>query len=237
MLKTKNTTSVKKSLLNDLKENAKKLIAKSEKNYYELGETLNTIKALTDHSKFSKFLEEEIDFSHNLANKYMRIASSYTEDQAVRLGVRKAYALLSLKEDIKEKFLKDHDVYNMTCKQLDEELKKLKNDKNVYEKGKAKNFIRNIESFKKNLSVKITSFSQYKYDLDSDLNELINENKEIFDKLEELNALICKSFNSNDEVNVDNDDAHDYKAQFQEYIYVDSANNEDNSDGEDVFYI
>lgn len=200
------TISTKESLLNTLKEDAKSLLRKKNETYYRLGDTLNTIKALMDHSKFSDWLEKEIDFSHNLANKYMKIAANYSEEEAIKLGVRKAYSLLKLKKDERDKFLESHDVVSMTCAELDSILKQMKTCA-VDEKSKVTRFIKNIDSFKKDLSSKISSFTQYKDNLDEQSIYLIKENQAIFDKLEELNELInsAKEDDSNNKSQVEQD--------------------------------
>ena len=131
---------------------------------------------------------DEIDFSHNLANKYMRIALNYSKEEALQLGVRKATSLLSLDQKTRNKFLEENDVITIKCDKLDELLRALKGGKKPQsEKAKAKSFVKNIDSFKKDLSNKITLFSKYRYEIDD---SLIEENKDIFDKLEELNDLI-----------------------------------------------
>lgn len=191
----------KEYILSSLKENAKSLITKKDRTYYQLGDTLNTIKSLMKHSEFTNWLEKEIEFSHNLANKYMKIALNYDEETAVNLGVRKAYSLLSLKDDVRNEFLEKHDVANMTCSELDKLLKEMKPKSNSNEASKVKRFIKNIDSFKNDLSNKISNFTQYKNDLDEESINLIKENQVIFDKLEELNELISNAKYSNNDLN------------------------------------
>lgn len=180
-------TKAKDSLVIKTKEEVKSLLKRKEQIFYDLGESLNVIKSLTKHSEFTKFIEDEIDFSHNLANKYMRIASNYSREEAISLGVRKATALLSLDKKTRIKFMEKHDVASMKCDKLDELLKELKEPKKVDELAKATRFVKNIDKFKEDLSKKISVFVRYRYDIDD---ALIQENKAIFDKLEELNALI-----------------------------------------------
>lgn len=221
MSKTKNTInkstiSVKESTLQKLKENATSLIKQSQRSFYELGDTLIIIKSMIGHNKFSKWLEDEVDFSHNLANKYMRIAENYPEEQAIELGVRKAYALLSLKKDDRDKFLKDHDVPKMTCSELEKMIKEMKGSKTTDNKVKAKNFIRNIDSFKKDLSSKIKAFIQYKDEADEVSLNIIRENQDIFDFLEKFNAL------TNPEI-VNNSETPDYKYEDEYIIELEGA--------------
>lgn len=198
-IKSVNETATKESLLIGLKENVKSLLRKKDETFYDLGESLNIIKALTAHNEFSKFIKDEIDFSHNLANKYMRIASNYSKEEALALGVRKATSLLSLDKETRTKFLKENDVPNIKCDKLDDMLKELKGGKKSQdEKAKARSFVKNIDKFKKDLSNKIGLFSKYKYEMD-DL--LMEEDKEILDKLEELNNLInAKSVNIDESI-------------------------------------
>lgn len=189
--KSTKASTVKDATVEKLKDNAKKLIEKSQADWYEIGDTLITIKSLVGHSKFSKWLDEEVDFSHNLANKYMRVAENYDKETAIKLGIRKAYLLLKIDEINREKFIDDNDAYNLSCVKLEELVKKLDTNKGASKsKNKGRFFVKNIDKFTKDLSNKIDEFIEYKSIAEADDLNIINNNKDIFDKLLELNDLI-----------------------------------------------
>ena len=194
------TSSVKDITLETLKKNAVSLIEKSNQNFYKLGDTLNTIKALMEHKSFSLWLNEEVDFSHNLANKYMKIASTLKEDDAVKFGVRKSYALSSLSKDQRDEFIKNNDVKSMPCSELEKKIRESKNlncdSSNKNDNSKAESFIKNISKFSQDLSKKITAFTNYKDAANEKYSDLISEYKEVFDILEQLNLAI-KDINEN----------------------------------------
>lgn len=85
----------------------------------------------------------------------------------------------------------------MLCSELEELLKNMKRSKVIDDRVKARNFIKNIDSFKNDLSSKIALFTQYKDSVDYDSIKLIMENQDIFDKIEELNEIIISKKTSN----------------------------------------
>lgn len=70
---TKSTISFKESVIKELKKNAVNLIKINQKNFYELGILLIIIKSMVGHSNFYKWLESKVNFSHNMANKFLKI--------------------------------------------------------------------------------------------------------------------------------------------------------------------
>ena len=212
MTTKKEIISIKEATIDSLKKNAVDLIDKSNKNFYALGDTLNTIKSLMEHSSFSDWIKNELDFSHNLANKYMKIAATLDEETAVKYKVRKSYALSCLSDDDRKDFLSRFDINNMSCDETEAEIRNFKLSKqatdttnkksNNYSIAKAKSFIKNIDTFKRSLSDKICSCIAFKDSIDdTELLENIENNKRIFAKLEELNLLITSS---NITTNIDN---------------------------------
>ena len=100
----------------------------------------------------------------------------------------------------------------MSCDETEAEIRNFKLSKqatdttnkksNNYSIAKAKSFIKNIDTFKRSLSDKISSFIAFKDSIDdTELLENIENNKRIFAKLEELNLLITSS---NITTNIDN---------------------------------
>ena len=125
MTTKKEIISIKEATIDSLKKNAVDLIDKSNKNFYALGDTLNTIKSLMEHSSFSDWIKNELDFSHNLANKYMKIAATLDEETAVKYKV-KSYALSCLSDDDRKDFLSRFDINNMSCDETEAEIRNFK---------------------------------------------------------------------------------------------------------------
>ena len=229
--KTKATT-VKDSAIEKLKDTAKELIQKSEKNYYELGDTLIHLKLMLGHNNFSKWIDEEVHFSHNLANKYMRVVENYDQDTAIRLGIRKAYLLLKINKENRMKFIEDNNAYALSCSKLEELVKLSTSNDDAPRTTKGRYFVRNIDKFTSDLSSKIDEFIEYKLVAKDDDLKIINDHIEIFDKLIEFNDFIKSSKSKNDleedlvvksdAQTVDNSEYRNPNIEFEEDNYYDS---------------
>ena len=87
-IKSVNETATKESLLIGLKENVKSLLRKKDETFYDLGESLNIIKALTAHNEFSKFIRM---FYYLYSSKIFLTCSSASSLRSLSV----AYAFLS----------------------------------------------------------------------------------------------------------------------------------------------
>lgn len=103
-----------------------------------IGNGLIEAKELVGHGEWEKWLEEKVDFSQSKANKYMKIAREYGQisktDTCTNLSYSNALRLLAVPEEEREDFVKNNDVENMTVKQLEEEIKKIKDEKGSSDK-------------------------------------------------------------------------------------------------------
>jgi len=86
----------------------------------EIGKRLIEAKSQMQHGEWGKWLEEKVEFTHNTANKFMRIASNY--DSHHNLGTQKLWLLLDVPQEERENFIKENKVDELTTRQLQEEI-------------------------------------------------------------------------------------------------------------------
>lgn len=93
------------------------------RNILQIGKRLIEIKQLVGHGRFGSYVKENCGYSHDVANRFMKVAEQYTEETLpVGLSVSKVYELLSLPEAERAAFVEKHDVEGMTVRQLRAEL-------------------------------------------------------------------------------------------------------------------
>lgn len=96
-------------------------------NIIEIGKRLNDAKELVDHGEWGNWLLNNVDFSRMQANRYMRVAEEYSNvTTSIHLPISKAFELLSIPAEIREEFIKENDVEDMTTRELREEIRKRK---------------------------------------------------------------------------------------------------------------
>ncbi|MBQ0167487.1 MAG: DUF3102 domain-containing protein [Treponema sp.] len=101
----------------------------------EVGRRLCEAKELLEHGEWGKWLKEEVSFSQSTANNLMKIYTEYGDAQGCLFGARansqalgnlsytKALSLLALPENEREDFVKEHDVENISTRELDRLIK------------------------------------------------------------------------------------------------------------------
>ncbi|AET70953.1 Protein of unknown function (DUF3102) [Desulfosporosinus orientis DSM 765] len=109
-------------------------------NAIEIGKRLKEAKDLLPHGEWGKWLVESVSYSQRKANRLMKLfeeygdklfASSNDDSQSnssaqTNLTYYQAIILLGIPEDEREKFILQHDVKNMTTRELDQALKERK---------------------------------------------------------------------------------------------------------------
>lgn len=97
----------------------------------EIGRLLFEAKAMVEPGGWSKYIEEELPFSHSWANNYMKLYKEYGSDQTSLFGDSQAFMnlrptqaleLLALPADAREEFVQTHDVEDMSTRQLRQEV-------------------------------------------------------------------------------------------------------------------
>ena len=93
----------------------------------EIGRLLFEAKAMVEPGGWSRYIEEELPFSHSWANNYMRLYKEYGAEQlsvfgnsqaTANLSPTQALELLALPVEEREVFLETHDVEHMSTREL-----------------------------------------------------------------------------------------------------------------------
>lgn len=118
--------------INSIKEQTKRMLLY---NSIEIGRRLVEAKALVEYGEWGKWLQESVDYSQSTANNLMRIFEEYGSDQIAffdnnaksqslgNLGYTQAVALLSLPEEEREAFVEEHDIDNISTRELQQLIK------------------------------------------------------------------------------------------------------------------
>lgn len=97
----------------------------------EIGRLLFEAKSMVEPGGWSKYIEEELPFSHSWANNYMKLYKEFGSDQTslfgnsqtfLKLRPTQALELLALPTEDREAFVQTHDVENMSTRQLRSEV-------------------------------------------------------------------------------------------------------------------
>lgn len=104
----------------------------------EVGRRLTEAKGLLPYGEWGKWIEEELTFSKSTANNLMQIYNEYGADQIGILGAEaksktlgklsysKALKLLAVPAEEREEFAEQHDVENISTRELDKLIKEKK---------------------------------------------------------------------------------------------------------------
>lgn len=118
--------------INSIKEQTRKLLIV---NSIEIGRRLVEAKSLLPHGEWGKWLEESVDYSQRTANNLMKVFQQYGDDQLALFGTSlksqslanlsytQAVALLSVPEDERETFVQEHNVEEMSTRELKKAIK------------------------------------------------------------------------------------------------------------------
>ena len=101
----------------------------------EIGRRLTEAKSLLDHGQWGDWLKNEVAFSKSTANNFMRIFEEYGAEQMGLFGAEaksqalgdlpytKALKLLALPADEREEFAEEHNVGELSTRELDQLIK------------------------------------------------------------------------------------------------------------------
>lgn len=104
----------------------------------EIGRLLFEAKAMVEPGGWSKYIEEELPFSHSWANNYMKLYTEFGSDQTSLFGDSQAYMnlrpsqaleIIRLPEGERDEFMQTHDVESMSSRQLKAAIDELKETK------------------------------------------------------------------------------------------------------------
>ena len=107
----------------------------------QIGERLQEAKEQVGHGNFDTWCKENLNYNRRTAERFMKIASEYGGENGLisktttlsHLSISNALSLLKVPEEDREKFAEEHPVEDMTNKALEEEIRKLKEEKATLE--------------------------------------------------------------------------------------------------------
>ena len=108
----------------------------------EIGRRLNEAKEKLNHGEFNDWCMENLNYSKRNAERFMQLANNYGDADSEfskatalsQLSISKALKLLQLPEEEVENFIEEHDVPDMSVRELEEEIKNLKSEKDELQK-------------------------------------------------------------------------------------------------------
>lgn len=104
----------------------------------DIGRRLLEAKGMLSHGEWLPWLNERVEFSERTAQKFMRLAQKWSNPSALAdLGATKALMLLALPEEEREEFVEDHNVIDMSARQLEQAIKERDEARKAAEAAKA----------------------------------------------------------------------------------------------------
>lgn len=104
----------------------------------EIGRRLQEVKGMVGHGEWTQWLADNVQYSQSTADNLMRIASEFGDDQIdmisgrsksqtfANLSYSQAVALFSLPESQREAFVDEHDMTQMSARDVQDEIKAIK---------------------------------------------------------------------------------------------------------------
>ena len=90
----------------------------------DIGRGLLEAKSMLPHGEWLPWINTRIGYSEKTAQNFMRLAREFSNPQALAdLGATKALALLALPADEREQFVQEHNVVDMTTRQLEQAIR------------------------------------------------------------------------------------------------------------------
>lgn len=103
-----------------------------------IGRCLIEAKEMLPHGEWLPWLTEQVEFSPRTAQKFMRLAREWSNTQTLAdLGASKALTLLALPAEEREQFMEDHDVIDMSARQLEQAIRERDEARKAAEEAKA----------------------------------------------------------------------------------------------------
>lgn len=103
-----------------------------------IGRCLIEAKDMLPHGEWLPWLAEKVGYSEKTAQNFMRLAREISNPQALAdLGATKALKLLALPPEEREAFVADHNVIDMTTRQLDQAIRERDEARKAAEAAKA----------------------------------------------------------------------------------------------------
>ena len=104
----------------------------------DIGRRLLEAKGMLPHGEWLPWLNERVEFSERTAQKFMRLAQKWSNPSALAdLGATKALMLLALPEEERDEFIEDHNVIDMSTRQLEQAIRERDEARKAAEAAKA----------------------------------------------------------------------------------------------------
>lgn len=147
-------------IISEIKIIEQRVIKETMEGAVQIGLRLQEAKEQVGHGNFGQWCKENLNYSQDTAQKFMRLAKEYGDENSFlantamsrNFSISNALSLLKLPEEDREKFVEEHPVEDMTNKALEDEIRKLKEEKAT-------------------LEVEITSVAQDRSEIDGRLSE------------------------------------------------------------------
>ena len=103
----------------------------------QIGQRLQEAKEQVGHGNFETWCQENLNYNIRTARRFMKIADEYGGENGLLsnrtmlsgLSISNALSLLKVPEEDREKFMEEHPVEDMANRELEDEIRKLKEDK------------------------------------------------------------------------------------------------------------
>ena len=103
-----------------------------------IGRCLIEAKDMLPHGEWLPWLNERVELSERAAQRFMRLAREWSNPTTLSdLGASKALALLALPAEEREQFLEEHNVIDMSARQLKEAIRERDEARKAAEEAKA----------------------------------------------------------------------------------------------------
>ena len=103
-----------------------------------IGRCLIEAKEMLPHGEWLPWLNEKVAYSERTAQNFMTVARRYSNPQTLAdLGMAKALALLALPDSERDEFVQDHNVIDMSARQLKQAIKERDEARKAAEEAKA----------------------------------------------------------------------------------------------------
>lgn len=103
----------------------------------QIGTRLQEAKEKVGYGSFEDWCQENLNYSKRTAERFMKLATEFGGENSLlsnttalsHFSITKALSLLKVPEEERETFLEEHKVEDMTTRELEEEIKRLKEEK------------------------------------------------------------------------------------------------------------
>ena len=103
-------------------------------NIIEIGKRLIEVKENLEHGEFINWLENKVDFSRYTANRFMKIATEFSNVAAIQhLNSTKLFLLAGLDDEDRQELMQEKNIEDMTTRELEQVVKEKKEIKKQLE--------------------------------------------------------------------------------------------------------